>query len=165
MAYVVITLHGKELQRRKLEGPMTFGRSLQADVTLEDGAISRVHCKIEPDGEQWAIVDLQSRNGTKVNGKPIERQILKQGDVITIGHTKLAFHSGKFVGPRPSDPASALLSETTIMLPPRREPSSRPLPTPKIGRVDATPISPGEETPLPFTRPPAKPIVKREDRD
>jgi len=163
VAYVVVTLHGKELQRRKLDGPTTFGRSLQADVALEDSAISRVHCKLEPQGDQWSVADLQSRNGTKLNGKAIERHPLKQGDVIAIGHTKITFHAGKFVGPRPPDPASALLSETTIILPMRREPSSRQLPTPKIGRVDTSPLTPNGETPLPFTRPPARPIVKRED--
>jgi len=42
LAYVVVTLHGKEIQRRKLEGTISFGRSLEADVTLEDGAASRM---------------------------------------------------------------------------------------------------------------------------
>ena len=153
---------------------MSFGRSLEADVTVEDGAVSRKHCQIEPvaveegQPEQWRVVDLQSRNGTRVNGKTMtEPRILRTGDVVAIGHTKIGFHSGKFVGPRPVDPAAALLSDTTIIIPsPRREsPQSRPLPTPRIGRVDVKPPpqQAPEGSPLPFTRPPARPIVKPED--
>ena len=167
MAYVVVSLHGKDQQRRKLEGPLTFGRSLEADVTLEDTAISRLHCRIEPEGEKWAVVDLRSRNGTKLNSRSIDRHTLREGDVIAIGHTKIVFHTGKFVGERPTDPAAALLSETTLIMPTRRDSAGRPLPTPKIGRVDKPPgpdqpQTPGE-TPLPFTRPPARPIVKPEE--
>jgi pSer/pThr/pTyr-binding forkhead associated (FHA) protein len=167
LAYVIVTLHGKELQRRKLDGPLTIGRSLEADITLEDGAVSRQNSRIEADGDKWFVVDLKSRNGTRVNGEPIERHELKEGDRIAVGHTKIQFHGGKFVGPRPVDPAAALLSDTTIIMPvSRREPSSRPLPTPKIGRVDVKPPVPQMpgQTPLPFTRPPARPIM-REERD
>jgi pSer/pThr/pTyr-binding forkhead associated (FHA) protein len=166
LAYVIVTLHGKELQRRKLDGPLTIGRSLEADITLEDGAVSRQNSRIEAEGEKWFVADLKSRNGTRVNGKEIERHELRQGDVIAVGHTKLTFHAGKFVGPRPSDPAAALLSETTMIMPAsRREASSRTLPTPKIGRVDVKPLpqQANGSTPLPFTRPPARPIVKREE--
>ena len=173
MAYVVVTMDGKEVQRRKLEGATTFGRSLEADVTLEDGAISRKHCQVEPlkveegQPEQWSACDLQSRNGTKVNGKTLaEPRTLKSGDVIAIGHTRITFHAGKFIGPRPADPAEALLSDTTIIVPaPRRPAPERPLPSPQIGRVDVKPppALSSDGTPLPFTRPPARPIVKPED--
>jgi pSer/pThr/pTyr-binding forkhead associated (FHA) protein len=173
LAYVVVTLHGTELQRRKLEGTLSFGRSLEADVTVEDGAVSRKHCQIEPvaaeegQPEQWRVVDLQSRNGTRLNGKSLtEPKVLKSGDVIAIGHTKIGFHAGKFIGPRPADPAAALLSDTTIIIPsPRRDAPARPLPTPRVGRVDVKP--PPQQAPdtasLPFTRPPARPIVKPEE--
>ncbi len=167
LAYLIVTLHGKEQQRRKLDGPLTVGRSLEADITLEDGAVSRQNSRIEPEGEKWVVVDFKSRNGTRVNGSNIERHELKEGDVIAVGHTKLRFHAGKFVGPRPSDPAAALLSETTIIMQARREPTTRTLPSPKIGRVDVKPPpqqAPGS-TPLPFTRPPARPIVRSDDRD
>jgi pSer/pThr/pTyr-binding forkhead associated (FHA) protein len=164
LAYVIVTLHGRELQRRKLDGPLTIGRSLDADITLEDGAVSRNHCTIIPEGDAWLVLDLQSRNGTRVNQRNVDKHELKPGDVIAVGHTKITFHPGKFVGPRPADPSAALLSETTIIMPNRREPSSRPLPTPKIGRVDVKPLQqPSAETPLPFTRPPARPIVKDDD--
>jgi pSer/pThr/pTyr-binding forkhead associated (FHA) protein len=83
------------------------------------------------------VLDLQSRNGTKVNGKSLdnERHVLKQGDVVAIGHTKIYFYAGKFIGPRPADPTESLLAETTIIMPTIKRDSSRPLPTPKIGRV------------------------------
>jgi pSer/pThr/pTyr-binding forkhead associated (FHA) protein len=165
LAYVIVWLHGKELHRRKLDGPVTVGRSLEADLLLEDEAVSRRHCRIEPEGDHWIVVDLKSRNGTRVNHEPVESRRLHDGDVILTGNTKVIFHGGNFVAPRPADPSEALLSETTIILPARRQPSSRPLPTPKIGRVDVNPPADAatEETSLAFTRPPARPIVKTDE--
>jgi pSer/pThr/pTyr-binding forkhead associated (FHA) protein len=162
LAYLVVTFGGKETQRRKLDGPVTIGRSLDVELAVEDAAISRQHCRIDPQGDHWVVSDLKSRNGTKVNNHTIDRYILNEGDVISIGHTRIVYHAGKLLGPRPADPAAALLSETTVMIA-RRDPPKRPLPTPRIGRVDESPViePSSEETPLPFTRPPARPIVKR----
>jgi pSer/pThr/pTyr-binding forkhead associated (FHA) protein len=42
--------------------------------------------------EGWAIVDLGSTNGTRVNGEPVERRRLRDGDVIEIGLVRLVYH-------------------------------------------------------------------------
>jgi pSer/pThr/pTyr-binding forkhead associated (FHA) protein len=165
VAYLVVTLDGVEIQRRKLDETVVVGRSLEADIAVEDLAISRRHCQFEPEGDRWAVVDLKSRNGTRVNSHSVERQVLKEGDVVSIGHTRIAYHAGKFVGPRPADPTEALMSETMPLIPPRREKPSKPLPVPKIGRVDTQPPVKIDESliSLPFTRPPARPIVKPQE--
>lgn len=70
----------------KLQASMTIGRSPACEIRLEDDGISRSHARLRCDGEVATIEDLQSRNGTFVNGERI-RQIVKvlDGDKIQVG--------------------------------------------------------------------------------
>jgi pSer/pThr/pTyr-binding forkhead associated (FHA) protein len=77
-----------------LEGEETLiGRNPTTDITLLDEGISREHALILYDGEldRYTIEDLQSTNGTKVNGKRVRSATLSHGDEIEIGHTKFKF--------------------------------------------------------------------------
>ena len=47
---------------------VTLGRSADAEVKLAEPLASRVHCQLEPTGDGWKLVDLESQNGTAVNG-------------------------------------------------------------------------------------------------
>lgn len=81
---------------------MTLGRSDRADVVLLDGAISRVHARVEQrDGRFW-IVDAGSSNGILVNGAKAEAHALVEGDLVQIGNKKLAFTEAE---PLPATPA------------------------------------------------------------
>ena len=51
--------------------------------------VSRRHCEINLDAGKVTVRDLESRNGTQVNGEPIEEAQLKPGDVLSIGPVKL----------------------------------------------------------------------------
>jgi diguanylate cyclase (GGDEF)-like protein len=70
----------------KLNASMTIGRSPACEIRLEDDGISRSHALVRCEGEQATIEDLQSRNGTFVNGERI-REIVKviDGDKIQVG--------------------------------------------------------------------------------
>lgn len=68
-----------------------LGRSHQADIQLSDHAVSRQHCRLEREGEGYVLTDLESLNGTYVNGKRISRILLKDGDRIQVGATTLKF--------------------------------------------------------------------------
>ena len=58
---------------------------------MPDEGISRRHAEIrQEDGEYW-VVDLGSMNGTRVNGKRIDRQRLADGDTIVLGSTEIVF--------------------------------------------------------------------------
>lgn len=69
-----------------------IGRNPTTDITLLDEGISREHAIIlcDEDGA-YSIEDLQSTNGTKVNGKRVRSTPLAHGDVIEIGHTRFRF--------------------------------------------------------------------------
>lgn len=59
------------------------------DFSLADGAVSRLHAMIFHDKSGVGILDLVSKNGTFVNGTEVESKFLKEGDVVTIGGTKI----------------------------------------------------------------------------
>ena len=70
-----------------------IGRNPTTDVTLLDENISREHALIvfDPDMGSYTLEDLQSTNGTKVNGKGIRSCELSPGDEIQIGGTRFQF--------------------------------------------------------------------------
>jgi len=70
-------------------GMLTIGRNFTNLLVIEETMASRFHCVIEqlPDG--FRLRDLDSRNGTMVNGKPCKQCPLANGDVVTIGKTEL----------------------------------------------------------------------------
>ncbi len=85
--------------RYPLLGAITvIGRDDEADIMLDDPGISRRHSEIRVtnDGPHlvMTIRDLGSTNGTFVNGDPIDRVHLHDGDRVTVGRTHLSFHEG-----------------------------------------------------------------------
>ncbi|HUE26989.1 MAG TPA: DUF3662 and FHA domain-containing protein [Solirubrobacteraceae bacterium] len=80
--------------RRLVVGPtgVTLGRSRQSDVVLNDPNISRQHAEIRPRGGSWVLTDLGSTNGSRINGRPVERsEVIRPGDEIELGSTVLRF--------------------------------------------------------------------------
>lgn len=64
----------------------TIGRATRADFILDAALVSRVHCRLTADkSDQLILEDLGSTNGTLVNGRRVDRQVLKAGDTVTIG--------------------------------------------------------------------------------
>jgi pSer/pThr/pTyr-binding forkhead associated (FHA) protein len=68
-----------------------LGRLDSNDVPIRDGKASREHAKIYRQGQQFAIVDLNSSNGTFVNGQKITKRVLEPGDEVSIGMVHLRF--------------------------------------------------------------------------
>jgi pSer/pThr/pTyr-binding forkhead associated (FHA) protein len=78
---------------QNLETPITIGREEGNAIQLNDERVSRFHLKIQEDGERLVLTDLESTNGTKVNGEDIQLSILRYGDVIHVGRSVLLFGS------------------------------------------------------------------------
>ncbi len=87
MAEVVVELSGKEILRIPLKGPsMTIGRDPQCDLHLDNRALSRRHAQIEKRGAAIWVRDLNSQNGTYVNGSRIAEPLaLNGGDIVEVG--------------------------------------------------------------------------------
>lgn len=94
------------------------GRSPDADLTLEDEAVSWNHLEIEARGQVLMATDLDSRNGTALNGEPLDRpRRLRDGDTLIVGGHRLEI-AGLGGGPTPvaatiaaSEPGVALTEE------------------------------------------------------
>jgi hypothetical protein len=64
----------------------TIGRGRGVDIRLDEPSVSRLHAELVRRGPYVYVVDLGlSRNGTRVNGRPIARRVLEDGDVISFG--------------------------------------------------------------------------------
>lgn len=68
-----------------------IGRGSEADITVDDNGISRKHVEILWDGTKAEVNDLNSTNGSKLNGSPVSRAPLAPESVIDIGRTRIVF--------------------------------------------------------------------------
>ena len=86
----LVLLGGKRL----VVGPagVTLGRSRQSDIMVDDPNVSRTHAEIRPRGGSWVLTDLNSTNGTRLNGRRLQGpEVLKPGDEIEVGTSLLTF--------------------------------------------------------------------------
>jgi pSer/pThr/pTyr-binding forkhead associated (FHA) protein len=68
----------------------TLGRTARADFILDAALVSRLHCRLTAaPSDQLIVEDLGSTNGTLVNGKRVDRMVLKVGDRLTVGRVEL----------------------------------------------------------------------------
>ncbi len=74
---------------RELHTPMTIGREAGNIIRLNDERVSRYHVKIQDDDGRLVLTDLESTNGTRVNGHSCNLKILRFGDTIAIGRSVL----------------------------------------------------------------------------
>lgn len=64
----------------------TLGRTARADFIIDAALVSRLHCRLTADrSDQLVVEDLESTNGTLVNGRKIDRAVLKIGDRLQVG--------------------------------------------------------------------------------
>jgi pSer/pThr/pTyr-binding forkhead associated (FHA) protein len=74
-----------------LQTPITIGREEGNAVQLNDERISRFHVKIQEDQGHLVLTDLESTNGTRVNGEQAHLRILRYGDLISLGRSVLLY--------------------------------------------------------------------------
>lgn len=92
MAKISVTLEGAVLQEIAINKPrVTIGRRPSNDVVLNHLAISGSHAVIEIQMSDFILEDLSSTNGTQVNGQPVKRHYLQNGDVISLAKYLIKF--------------------------------------------------------------------------
>jgi len=83
--------------------PITIGREEGNSVQLNDERISRFHIKIQEDQDKLVLTDLESTNGTRVNGEDTHLRILRFGDVVSVGRSVLLFGTREQIAGRLED--------------------------------------------------------------
>ena len=73
------------------EPVVSIGRLESNDICLEDCFVSRHHCVIRNEGDKYTIEDLNSANGTYLNGERVNAGALKEGCLIQIGTSRFLF--------------------------------------------------------------------------
>ena len=112
-----------------VDGRLSIGRQESNQLCLVDPVVSRQHCTIRQFVDGFELDDLDSHNGTFVNGIPIHRKIIAHGDTIRIGNSELVFllHEGEVV---PNSKISPHPTRTRLpqsgLLKPQRHPSRTP---------------------------------------
>ncbi|MFZ5831247.1 MAG: FHA domain-containing protein [Planctomycetota bacterium] len=94
-----------------LPTPLTIGREEGNPIQVNDERVSRFHLKIQEDDGKVVLTDLQSTNGTRVNGESVQLWVLRPGDVITVGRTVLLFGSRDDIAHRLATLRGADISE------------------------------------------------------
>ena len=67
----------------------TMGRATRADFVVDAALVSRLHCRLAAGAGEIEAVDLESTNGTYVNGERVARALLKDGDKLRVGAVEL----------------------------------------------------------------------------
>jgi pSer/pThr/pTyr-binding forkhead associated (FHA) protein len=75
-------------------GVKTVGRAPRADFIVDAALVSRLHCRLEAAEEGLDVIDLDSTNGTFVNGRRVERARLASGDRLRVGRVELTIKAG-----------------------------------------------------------------------
>ncbi|HEX3656480.1 MAG TPA: FHA domain-containing protein [Pirellulales bacterium] len=83
-----------------LPTPVTIGREEGNTLQLNDERVSRFHLKIQEDQDKLVLTDLESTNGTRVNGEDIQLRVLRHGDLIFVGRSVLLFGSREEIAER-----------------------------------------------------------------
>jgi len=91
----VVVIHGEGLGKRAdiHSQPVVIGRSQEADLHISHKSVSRRHCEVRREGEEYLLRDLGATNPTRLNDEVVSEAVLSDGDHITIGETILKFIS------------------------------------------------------------------------
>lgn len=85
---------------REVAVPVTIGREEGNTLRLNDERVSRFHAKVQLDGDDYILTDLESTNGTRVNGTAVQIRRLRIGDRVGVGRSLLLFGSNEEIAAR-----------------------------------------------------------------
>jgi hypothetical protein len=70
---------------------MTIGRAESADIHINNGFLSRLHARVISTAAGVKIEDIESKNGVRVNSKPVQDEFLKHGDIVDLGRLRFRY--------------------------------------------------------------------------
>lgn len=115
MAKLTLSMDGMQLREIPLDKErMTIGRKPNNDIQIDNLAISGEHAAIVSILNDAFLEDLGSTNGTQVNGQPVKKHFLQNGDVIELGKYRLKYHK------EPNQQTSPADFEKTMIIRPAR---------------------------------------------
>ena len=145
MARLVLSLDGQVLAEYNMSKERyTVGRLPDNDIRIDNAAVSGHHALIINILNDSFLEDLNSTNGTYVNGKIVKKHAMQHGDVITVGH-----HALRFVDSEADEPSDEF--EKTMVISPREAAN---LKVPGLAAAQAAavaPAAPAAGAPAPFT--------------
>ena len=99
---------------RDMSVPISIGREEGNTLRLNDERVSRWHAKIQTEDGDVILTDLDSTNGTRVNGSAVQIRRLRAGDQVSIGRTMLLFGTMEEIGARGKMVAPAVVSTGAV---------------------------------------------------
>jgi predicted component of type VI protein secretion system len=116
MSKLILQFDGVVLKEFAIGTAVTIGRLPDNGVIIENPAVSGHHARVVRDGDSVVLEDLESTNGTFVNGQHVTRHTLQHGDVVLVGKHKLLFdESGVAEAEAPAAPTLKNLGDTVYL--------------------------------------------------
>ena len=152
MPKLIVTDKDSNSREFVIADTLTIGRNPGNDIQIAEEKASRTHCRIRRTRDSVLVEDLDSSNGTRVNGRKVRSHTLHHGDSITIGKTTIAFEEDKLAKDildeiMPDEESQDPASEPTMLMAPspkraEPDPPSRKKEEESIG---LTPIVPDKD--------------------
>jgi FHA domain len=153
MAKLILSVDGTVLKEISLmKERTTLGRKPHNDIQVDNLAVSGEHAAIITILNDSFIEDLNSTNGTLVNGKPIKKHFLQNNDVIEIGKHKL-----KYFGEAPAQVSTQEFEKTMIIRKPPAVPASASISAPTPMQAASPSMSDTQTNMRPLVAPPPMP--------
>jgi pSer/pThr/pTyr-binding forkhead associated (FHA) protein len=116
MAKLIMSLSGSVIREIPLDGgTVTIGRKPTNNVHIDNLGVSGEHARVVSIGNDWLLEDLDSTNGTLVNGALVKKHMLQPNDLIEVGKYRLKFIAERHA-PRPAPaPAEEDIEKTMVL--------------------------------------------------
>ncbi len=142
MAKLVVISKGVSTSSHELsEKWITIGRADGNNFQIAASSVSGRHCEASLRGEELVVRDLQSTNGTFVNGQKISESVVKPGQTLRLGEVELRFETSAAEAPGTSFTSKMLMANAAATLA-----SAKSAPPANVPAVDAKKIIPAETT-------------------
>src|SRR5437870_13701711 len=125
MPKFIVQFQGQESAAELKPGANSIGRQSSCTIPLKDSTLSRLHCEVILAGTVATLLDKGSRNGTLLNGKKIDAQVLQPGDKVQIGATVLWYEKKNVAAEKPPAPKTTRAEAPPAAPAPAPAPSTR----------------------------------------